>query len=72
MRIRAATAQDVPGIWDVLESMIRPGETYPLPRDMSREDALAYWFSAAHDVFIAEDAGAIVESRLRQQKLRKS
>jgi L-amino acid N-acyltransferase YncA len=24
------------------------------------DDALAYWFSAGHDVFVAEDAGAIV------------
>ena len=59
MRIRPATAQDEPGIWDVLESMIRTGETYPLPRDMSREDALAYWFSAGHAVFVAEDGGTI-------------
>jgi len=58
--IRPATAQDEPGIWHVLESMVRAGETYPLPRNMSRDDALAYWFSAGHDVFVAEDAGAIV------------
>lgn len=60
MSIRPATAQDEPGIWHVLESMVRAGETYPLPRDLSRDDALAYWFSAGHDVFVAEDAGAIV------------
>jgi ribosomal protein S18 acetylase RimI-like enzyme len=40
--------------------MIRAGETYPLPRDMSRDDALAYWFSPGHDVFVADDAAAIV------------
>ena len=33
--------------------MIRAGETYPLPRDMSRSETLAYWFAAEHEVFVA-------------------
>ncbi len=40
--------------------MIRAGETYPLPRDMSRGDALAYWFAAAHEVFVARDGDEMV------------
>lgn len=39
--------------------MIRAGETYPLPREMSRDEALAYWFTPGHDVFVAERDGAI-------------
>jgi L-amino acid N-acyltransferase YncA len=57
--IRAATGRDEPAIWQILEPMIRAGETYPLPRDMSRIDARAYWFSPDHDVFVAEEAGRI-------------
>jgi ribosomal protein S18 acetylase RimI-like enzyme len=58
--IRSATEDDEPGIWHVLESMIRAGETYPLPRDLSRDDAHGYWFSPGHEVFVAEDGGVIV------------
>ena len=60
MLIRPANAKDSDTIWLILEPVIRGGETYTLDREMSREDALAYWFSAAHEVFVAEDDGAVV------------
>jgi len=57
MKIRKAAAEDSDAIWKILEPVIRGGETYTLPRDMSREDALAYWNSVGHEVFVAaEDA----------------
>jgi len=42
----------------MLEPVIRAGDTYTLPQSMSRAQALAYWFSDAHEVFVAEDEGA--------------
>jgi len=60
MIVRAARATDSGAIWSILEPTIRAGETYPLPRDMSERDALAYWFGASHSVFVAEDEGRIV------------
>jgi RimJ/RimL family protein N-acetyltransferase len=60
MEIRAATPGDRDGIWDILAPTIRAGDSYPLPRDMSRDDALAYWFSPGHDVFIAEENGELL------------
>jgi ribosomal protein S18 acetylase RimI-like enzyme len=60
MAIRAATASDSDAIWKILEPVIRGGDTYTLPQDMSREDALAYWNSPGHEVFIAEENGEIV------------
>jgi len=60
MEIRTATPADRQGIWKILEPVIRAGETYPLPRDMSREDALSYWFSPGHEVFVAEQEDQIV------------
>src|SRR6266849_1092836 len=36
------------------------GETYALPRDMDKESALAYWLSAAHEVFVVEEGSATV------------
>ena len=60
MTIRPATLDDHDGIWAVLEPVIRAGETLTQPRDSTREAALAYWTAPAHDVFVAEDNGAIV------------
>jgi len=51
--IRQATAGDRDTIWSILEPTIRAGETYTLPRDLSRDDALAFWFSHGHDTFVA-------------------
>ena len=58
MLIRAATPADAPAIWAILEPVIRAGETYALDRDMSGDDALAFWL--ANEAFVAEDEGAIV------------
>jgi ribosomal protein S18 acetylase RimI-like enzyme len=60
VKIRPAAPADHDAIWEILAPMIRAGETYPLARDMSREDALRYWFSPAHAVFVAENDGRIV------------
>jgi ribosomal protein S18 acetylase RimI-like enzyme len=58
--IRPAARGDADSIWAILEPVIRAGETYPLPRDMTRAAALAYWHSPEHAVFVAEDGGMIV------------
>src|SRR5438046_10188001 len=60
MLIRSAADGDRGAIWAIMEPIIRAGETYTLPRDMDRASALAYWFSADREVFVAEDGGEIV------------
>jgi ribosomal protein S18 acetylase RimI-like enzyme len=60
MQIRSAKSQDLDAIWAILSPTIRGGETYALPRDMSREEALAYWTSADRKTFVAEAGGDIV------------
>jgi L-amino acid N-acyltransferase YncA len=60
MVIRAASARDSDAIWKILEPVIRNGDTYTLPEDMKREDALAYWQAAGHEVFVAADGGEIL------------
>jgi len=37
--------------------MIRAGETYTLPRELGREDALAYWFAPGNRVHVYADGG---------------
>jgi ribosomal protein S18 acetylase RimI-like enzyme len=55
MQIRsAALSVDADSVWAILEPMIRAGDTYTLPRNMSRQEALEYWFAYQHEVFVAE------------------
>jgi ribosomal protein S18 acetylase RimI-like enzyme len=60
MLIRKAEASDFDAIWQILEPTIRAGETYALPREMSKSDALAYWIGADRETFVAQENGAIV------------
>jgi ribosomal protein S18 acetylase RimI-like enzyme len=60
MNIREAAAGDSDATWKILEPVIRGGDTYTLPADMTREQALAYWNSPGHAVFVAEENGEIL------------
>lgn len=60
MVIRPAGPADAHGTWELLEPTIRAGETQALPQDMTREQALDYWFAADHEVFVAEELGTKV------------
>ncbi len=60
MIIRPITPADAPALWAILEPVIRAGETYTLPRDMRREDALAYWTAPEKAVFVAESEDRIL------------
>jgi L-amino acid N-acyltransferase YncA len=62
MIIRPAGASDANAIWSILEPTIRAGETYTLPRDMEKEQALAYWFSPDNTIFVAEQDGEVLGS----------
>src|SRR6202007_295460 len=60
MQIRISRPDDADSIWSILEPTIRAGETYTLPRDMSRQEAFAYWFAPQHEVFVAQADGQIL------------
>ena len=62
MNIRPATPEDDDAIWAILEPTTRAGDTFALPREMSREDAMAYWLSPGHSVFVAEEEGVVLGS----------
>ena len=59
MLIRPADAGDDDAIWAILEPVIRAGESWALPRGMSREQALMYWRDGK-DAFVAERDGRVV------------
>jgi ribosomal protein S18 acetylase RimI-like enzyme len=54
MIIRPAQARDDDAIWAILEPILRDGETYALPREWSRAEALGFWRGGDHAVFVAE------------------
>jgi ribosomal protein S18 acetylase RimI-like enzyme len=58
--VREVKLEDADTIWRILEPMVRAGETYTLPREMSKQEALTYWMGAGHEVFVAEEDGEIV------------
>jgi len=57
--VRSANTADTNAIWAILEPVIRAGETYTLPRNLDREQALVYWLSSENAVFVAEEDGTI-------------
>jgi len=58
--IRPASPDDAAAIWAIIEPVIRAGETYTLDRDMPENDALAYWFGADKETFVAEEDGVVL------------
>ena len=61
MQIRLASCSaDGDAIWAILEPAIRAGETYTLPADMTRDEALAYWFGPQHEVFAAIEGNQVL------------
>lgn len=57
--VRPARPQDADAIWAILSPVIAAGETYALPRDMRREQALAYWLGDDRRTYVAEVDGAV-------------
>lgn len=58
--IEPAGADDAAAIWTILAPVIRAGETYALPQDMTREEALAYWLGADRQTFVARGDDGLV------------
>ena len=60
MLIRVTRKEDRDAIWQVLEPTIRAGDTYPLPRDMNKAEAIAYWTGPDRETFVAEKDGRVM------------
>jgi ribosomal protein S18 acetylase RimI-like enzyme len=58
--IRPVSTADADAIWSALEPVLRAGDVYALPRDWTRDAALAYWLSPAHEVHVAEVSGEVL------------
>jgi ribosomal protein S18 acetylase RimI-like enzyme len=60
MLIRPAAPTDDDAIRQIIMPVIHSGETYALPMDWTETEALAYWRSPGHTVFVAEDDGPVL------------
>jgi RimJ/RimL family protein N-acetyltransferase len=60
MEIRPATSDDYEVIWSIIGPTIQAGETYALPCDMAKEEALAYWTGQDRKTFVAVEGGEVV------------
>jgi ribosomal protein S18 acetylase RimI-like enzyme len=54
MKIRPATEADRDAIWNIFHEVVAPGDTYALDPNISREEALAYWFAPGMHTYVAE------------------
>jgi ribosomal protein S18 acetylase RimI-like enzyme len=54
MKIRPATEADRDAIWNIFHEVVAAGDTYALDPNISREDALAYWFAPVTHTYVAE------------------
>ena len=60
MKIRAAAEADRAAIWKIFHEVVAAGDTYAIDPDMSREEALAYWFSADTRIYVADSTVGVV------------
>lgn len=56
--IRPAQRSDDDAIWAILGPVIRAGQTYAVPPQLDRDEALRWWFGPPHQVFVAEEPDA--------------
>ena len=60
MIIREATEQDFAGIWPIFQEIVRAGETYAYPRDISQDEARQLWLHVPRQTFVVEEDGRIL------------
>jgi L-amino acid N-acyltransferase YncA len=60
MKIRAATEADRDAIWNIFHEIAAAGDTYAFDPNMSRAEALAYWFRSDTRTYVAENDGRVV------------
>lgn len=58
--IRRNKTSDSNEIWAIMEPIIRGGETYTLPCDMCKQDALDYWIGPNKQTYVAVEQGKIL------------
>src|SRR6476659_4523811 len=58
MKIRPATDANRDAIWNIFHEVVAAGDTYACDPNISREDALAYWFAPGTHTYVGEEDAA--------------
>lgn len=58
--IRPSHSEDAASVLSIILPVIRAGDAYALPTDMTDDDASAFWYAANHSVFIASDGDDVL------------
>jgi L-amino acid N-acyltransferase YncA len=54
LKIRPAKDSDRDAIWKIFREVVAAGDTYPFDPEISRDDALTYWFKTDAHTYVAE------------------
>lgn len=60
IQIRPALPSEQEAVWEIIEPVIRAGDTYTYAPDSSRDKMIAIWFDADKYTYVAEMEGKIV------------
>ena len=62
LRVREATPADWPAIWPIVEAVVRAGETYTYPRDLTEAGGRAIWMQTPPGVTLValDDDGQVL------------
>ena len=60
LNIRPATEADCDAIWEIFHAAVAAGDTYAFDPNISREEALAYWFREDRHTHVAEQDRQVV------------
>lgn len=60
VNVRAATGSDRDAIWEIFRVVVASGDTYAFDPGIARDEALAYWMSAANRCYVAEREGTLL------------
>ncbi|MBN7813722.1 GNAT family N-acetyltransferase [Algoriphagus sp. H41] len=60
LNLRKARPEDASAVWEIIEPIIRAGETYVFSPDTPREKMLDYWLGADKDTYVAVLDGEIL------------
>jgi len=52
LQIREALKQDFEQIWKIFQPIVSAGETYPYPRNTSKEEAFRIWIKEPQKTFV--------------------
>ncbi len=58
--IRAATQGDRDAIWNIFREIVATADTYTFDPNISRDEALAYWFRSDTHTYVAENNGRVI------------